>query len=86
MSRLSDLTQLGLVRLTPPSNRIQGSGNKKWNGAGGLGSILDKSLERCNRTALSQKICCYGEMPLKPHPLQKRSLTSNVKSLWPTPI
>ena len=48
---------------------VQGSGNKKWNGAGGSGMILDKSLERCNRTALLQKICCYGEVPLKPYPL-----------------
>ena len=51
------------------TRRLQGSGNKKWNGTGGLGSILDKSLEHCDRTALLQKICCYGEVPLKPYPL-----------------
>ena len=51
------------------SEIVQGSGNKKWNGAGGLGLILDKNLEHCNRTAFLQKISCYGEVPLKPHPL-----------------
>ena len=52
-----------------PRVLVQGSGNKKWNGAGGLVLILDKSLEHCNRTALLQKICCNGEVSLKPHPL-----------------
>jgi len=52
-----------------PYNRtdIQGSGNKEWNGTGGSGLIWDKSLERCNRTALPKKICCNGELPLEPH-------------------
>ena len=58
-----------LIEAISKVGTVQGSGIKEWNGAGGVELILDKILERRNRTALLQKICCDGEGPLKPHPL-----------------